>query len=168
MANNENEIGASVAFTIASLLTTIATIFISVLATNTKTPYHVLFGGIGFLSVSTAALLIDWVLDEILKKVWHERIFLLNGGYLLFTIVISFVCFGVLCATYNVANGITTKAIPPFRHAILFSITGACIFLKTMVKKDKNVFVILLVVLGVLSFILIYYPNILLIGQSST
>lgn len=160
--SNRRDLNSNNAFTLASLLITISTIFISVLASGNAINSPILYGIIGFLSVSTAALLVDWVLDKNLKMVWFERLIFLNGGYVLFSLTMSSVAFGVLYFTNAARNCISGEVLTP--HNMLFGATSLFLFLKIMTKEDKQAWLIGLIFFAVLSVSsIIHYPNVPLI-----
>lgn len=157
MSNNQkDQIGIQTAFTLSSLLVTISTIFISVLATNSVKSGKILLGLIGFLCVATSALLVDWVLDDIIGKVWHQRLSYLNGGYIFFTIIMSMVCYGVLHYTYFALHPCNNGL--PKRVFALFLFTSLFLWLKTIAKEDHHCFIIALIVFAILSFLSMPVP----------
>ena len=154
----KDNLGATAAFTLASLLTTIAAICVSLLATSTDLQSQVvtlLFGFIGFLSIATSALLVDWVLDEIIEKKLTERLVYLNGGYLAFSLVMGCIAFTILETTYLTVSNSTSVGIE--KH-VLYAVTATFLWLKTLFKTDKGIFLILLIMFSGISFYEIISP----------
>lgn len=151
---SKGDIGVTAAFTLASLLTTIAAICVSLLATSTdlQPVVQLLFGFIGFLSISTSALLVDWVFDEEIEKDFLERLTYLNFGYLAFSLVMGCIAFTILEVTHLTVNN--TLSVEPSKQ-ILYILTAIFLWVKTLVKKDYNIFLALLTIFTGISFYII-------------
>lgn len=148
----DDNIVVTAAFTLASLLTAIAAICVSLLATSTNLQTQLvklLFGFIGFLAISASALLVDWVFDEMIQKTFVERLSYLNFGYLAFSLVMGCIAFTTLEVTYLT---ITESLRVETSKQVLYASTAIFLWAKTLVKRDYNIFLGLLVVSAVFSF----------------
>ena len=154
------EIDPSSAFTLASLLITISTIFISLLASGVANVAPVLFGAIGYLAVVSAALLVDWVLDVKLKLTLSQRLKFLNTGYLLFAATLTAVAFGVLFTTNAAVLKELKLAITDatlIKTFIVFGTASFSLFFKVLTKEDNGFWGGALLVTSVVSFIWILH-----------
>ncbi len=155
-SKGQNDLQASTSLTLASLLATIAAICISVLtATLVKVEAQItslLFGVVGFVSIVTAALLVDWVLDDCYKIETLERVKYLNGGYFFFSLVMATIAFAVMVTTHLAVLG---------KHGffcnfwLTYTAVAVSLFLKVMFRKDYNILLIILLGVSVWDWYLI-------------
>lgn len=124
------------ATTLAGFLATISTIAFAILGAsslNKETPLILIFTAIGLLATFGVALLSDYVLDkaEVTEK---ERVTLFGGGYLIFSLLMGLLTFGLL---FLLGHDLGLKNSPQIIHVIISVITGVMLVAKEMTKDPQ-------------------------------
>ncbi|MEX0335809.1 hypothetical protein [Vibrio tubiashii] len=149
-----------IAISMAALLVTASAITLPMMSavTNMSHPYlNDIFWFVGVGAVITAALLIDWVLDES-KLDFNARFNLMGKGYLAFAILISLISFAVTAQFYTLEYPELTTSIlsTPFAFFLFASL---CVFAKVMTEDDHGLFIWGIGIFYAISYWLIKMPD---------
>lgn len=131
----------NIASIIASVLITIAAISMAVIGLSENVAFlHLSFGALGVFAVLGAALLIDFTMDSIGAKPL-ERVTVLNGGYLLFSLIIAGTILPllILTDTPNIEQEEITELFQPYK-IVLYIFSVVIVWLKLMIDEEPRWF----------------------------
>jgi hypothetical protein len=115
-----------------------------------------IFGILGLVSMLTSALIIDSILDNAGCTFMYRLKKLMNGGYLLFCLVMAAMSFAILLVYHLQETQIKSLQLSKSYLYLLFGASSVALFLKLMRDEKDNLSAPALVVLYVLSF---YFAN---------
>lgn len=107
---------------------------------------------VGFISVVAGALLVDSVMDKHLGLSAKKRIIFLNGGYLLFCLIMAIIaCALVADALGNAKNVMEIRRIEP-----LF-VAGALLFKVITLDEDRGIALLVLIFSSIYAWLNVYH-----------
>jgi hypothetical protein len=153
------ELERSIGTTLAAILVAVASFCLSVMALQSNganTLINDIFGILGLVSMLTSALIIDSILDNAGCTFMYRLKKLMNGGYLLFCLVMAAMSFAILLVYHLQETQIKSLQLSKSYLYLLFGASSVALFLKLMRDEKDNLSAPALVVLYVLSF---YFAN---------
>jgi hypothetical protein len=112
----QDEIELRLATTVAPMLIAVGTFSLTLMANRPnpeKTYADEVFMGLGLLSITAAAFLVDFIFDH-LQQDWPKRLFVMNGGYLFFSLVMGFISLALFfCTIAKVAHDLSGPLVSP-------------------------------------------------------
>ena len=148
MTLNE-ELERSIGITLGGFLIAVASICISIMASNSNgaaTINNEVFGALGLASLLTSAFMIDAILDKAGCGIAYRFKDLLNGGYTLFCLIISGLSAGIILLYHSQEGGVTNTTF------IIIALSSNVIFLKLMMDERDHVLGPILFLLYLLAF----------------
>ena len=133
-----NEVEIRLATTLSPILVAVGVLCLTLMTLPpdpAKTFIDEMFMAFGLLSLVSAALTVDSLLDKQQLKL-GDRITLMNGGYLVFSIVIGFMSAGILLFYYT--RSYKGSELTWNKSLIPFLLVGLFIVCKLMSHKDAH------------------------------
>jgi hypothetical protein len=143
------------AMTLSPILIAVAVFCLTVMGLEQSPQQSIIdeiFGVLGLVSLFSAALSIDSILDDYELGVW-DRFRLMKGGYFAFTLVVGAMSASILLLYYAKAHALSQVGWS--NSFIPFVLTGLFIVCKLMSHKDNEAFTVgIIAAIGASIFVL--------------